>query len=287
MPDRVITELVRIAVDAAIVLDGACWSPAGASRETAVVIAPGTGGEFCQPPMATLGPLLAAEGWRVLALNRRDHGGHFGFHRFRDAALDHRYAVEFLAGRGAARVVLGGHSYGTLTAPAYVAETDDPRVAALLLLAPLGDLRAASARIVGGAARYDAIVADCRRHIADGRGDDAFVIPPMVPGGLPLVHSYAVFMDKRGPAAKTVGPELIARVGDRPLLGIRDPADLYPATQPPAQAQLQAANPRLDYVLLPDRRGGAMMPEAHAFPGRETEVASIVVDWLARHRLDR
>jgi pimeloyl-ACP methyl ester carboxylesterase len=287
VPDRVTTELVRIAVDAAIVLDGACWSPAGAARKTAIVIAPGTGGEFCHPPMATLGPLLAAEGWRVLALNRRDHGGHFGFHRFRDAALDHRYAVDFLAGRGAARVVLGGHSYGTLAAPAYVAETDDARVAALLLLAPLGDLRAASTAIVGGTARYDAIVAECRRRIADGDGDAAFVIPPMVPGGMPLVHSHAVFMDKRGPAARTVGPELIARAGTRPLLGIRDPADLYPATLPPAQERLQAANPRLDYVLLPDRRGGRMDAEAHAFAGREAEVVATIAGWLARHGLDR
>ena len=287
MAGKAITELVRVAVDAHIALDGAYWAPAGAARETAIVLAPGTGAEFCQPPMGTLGPLLAAEGWRVLALNRRDHGAQFGFHRFHDAAMDHRHAVEFLAGHGAKRVVLGGHSYGTLTAPAYVAETDDARVAALLLLAPLGDLRAASAKIVGGRPRYDAVVADCRKRIAAGGGDDAFVIPPMAPGGLPLVHSYSVFMDKRGPAAKTVGPELIARLGKRPVLGIRDPADLYPATLPPAQEQLQAANGRLEYVLLPDRRGGRMDQEAHYFPGRETELLTLVAGWLARHKLDR
>lgn len=250
----VVTELLRLPAGPRRTLDGVAWRPAGAARRTAIALFPGTGAEFCHPPAAWLGPRLAAAGWPVLSLNRRDHGAQFGFHRFRDSAMDHGVAVDWLAAQGAERVVLGGHSYGTLTVPCYVAETGDARVAALLLLAPLGDLRAASVRIVGGEADYARIVADCRARCAEGRGDEAFLIPPMAPGTLPLMHSHAVFLDKRGPEAATIGPALIARTGDRPILGIRDPADLFPATLPPAQAELTAANARLDYVLLPDRR---------------------------------
>lgn len=287
MPAAVTTALLRVPASDRIVLDGACWMPVGPARTTGIALFAGTGGAFCDPPMAWLGPMLAAEGYPVLSLNRRDHGAFYGFHRFRDSAMDHRLAADLLAGRGARRIVMGGHSYGTLTAPFYVAETDDPRVAGLLLLAPLGDLRAASVTICGGRARYDAIVAECRAGVAQGRGDEAFLIPPMVPGGMPLVHTRAVFLDKRGPEAATVGAALLARTGARPVLGLRDPADLYPATLPPAQEQLQAANAGLDYVLLPDRRNGKMDPEAHYFPGREAEVLAATLDWLQRNGFDR
>jgi pimeloyl-ACP methyl ester carboxylesterase len=286
MSAPVATELLRLAATGRIALDGACWSPAGRARDTAIALFPGTAADFCHPPMGEVGPLLAAAGYRVLSLNRRDHGMQYGFYRFHESCMDQRLAVDWLTARGATRVVMAGHSYGTLTVPGYLGETGDARVPAALLFAPLGDLRAASVTIVGGRTRYDAIVAECRARVADGRGDEAFLIPPMVPDALPLVHTHAVFLDKRGPEAQTAGAALIARTGDRPLLGIRDPADPYPATLPPAREQLEAANPRLDYVLLDDIRDGRMDADAHYFTGRAGEVTRIVLDWLAAHGLD-
>lgn len=56
--------------------------------------------------------------------------------------------------------------------------------------------------------------------------------------------------------------------------------------RPPAQAELEAANPKLDYRLLDDIRDGATDPAAHGFAGREDEVVAITLDWLARNGLD-
>jgi hypothetical protein len=62
------------------------------------------------------------------------------------------------------------------------------------------------------------------------------------------------------------------KVQGRPVLAIRDPADPFLATIPPAQQQLQEANENLEYILLPDIRGGKMDTAAHQFRGREEEV---------------
>lgn len=281
MTARTITELISLDAGGGIALDGVLWTPESGGSETAIALFPGTGAEFYNSLFAHLGPRLAAAGYPTLAINRRDHGVNFGFQTLADGAADQGRAVDFLAARGADRVVLGGHSYGTVTVPWYVAETDDARVPAMLLYAPLGDLRPASVTICGGLEAYDRAVATAREMVAAGRGKEAFLIPPMVPGGMPLLHTYEVFLDKRAPDSKAVPVDILPRIGARPMLAIRDPADPYPATLPPAQAQLEAANPALDYVLLDDLHAGATTPDAHYYRGREDEVVGITIDWLA------
>ena len=277
---RVRTELLAIDAGGGIILNGAAWLPEAGAGDVGIALFPGTGAEFYQPWFDFAGPLLAAAGYPTVALNRRDHGAFFGYHKMAPAAIDHRHAVDFLWAAGARRVVLAGHSYGTLTAPLYVRNTNDARVAALILYAPLGDMRAATVAIVGGQANYDRMVAEAEAAVAAGRGGDAFLIPPMVPGATPIVHSYAVFLDKRGPDSEAVGFELIRHMGRRPLLGVRDPADPFPATKPPARERLEAANPNLTYVLLDDIPRTTIDDTIHRFAGREQEVLDLTLDWL-------
>ncbi len=278
---QVRTELIAIDAGDGIVLNGAAWLPDAGAGDVGIALFPGTGAEFYQSWIGYAGPRLAAAGYPTIALNRRDHGAMFGFHTMRPSAMDHRHAVDFLAQRGARRVVLAGHSYGTLTVPLYVRISDDARVAGLILYAPLGDMRTASARILGGQEAYDRLVAEAEARLAEGQGDAAFLFAPMVPGQNPICHTYEVFLDKRGPASEAVGHELIRHVGDRPLLGVRDPADPYPATQPPAQEQLQAANANLTYVLLDSIPRDRIDDTIHLFSGREPEVLDITLGWLA------
>ena len=155
----------------------------------------------------------------------------------------------------------------------------------MLLYAPLGDLRPASITICGGQDEYDRIVTTSREMVAAGRGAEAFLIPPMVAGGMPLLHTHEVFLDKRGPESKAVPIDMLGRVGARKMLGVRDPADPYPATLPPAQELLEAANPNLEYLLLDDIRDGATTPDAHYYRGREGEVLDATLRWLDRNGL--
>jgi pimeloyl-ACP methyl ester carboxylesterase len=282
--DGVATELVRLAAADGLPLDGALYTPDGwATSRTAIALFHGTGGEFHNSLFNALGRGLAARGWPVVALNRRDHGAYFGFVTLADGAMDQKVAVDYLAGMGAENVILGGHSYGTVTVPWYVAETNDARVKGMLLLAALGDMRPASVSICGGQEPYDAYLAEAREAVTAGRGDEAFVIPPMVPGYLPMVHTYKVFIDKRGPDSACDAPEILTRTGDRPALALRHQRDPFPATLPPARERLEAANPHLEYVLVEESGDGPMVPEAHFFGGREADVLDLTTDWLTRH----
>lgn len=273
-------EIVSVRTDDGLRLTGALWTPEENTSQTAIALFPGTGGEFYDPLFVALGQQLAAAGYTTLAMNRRDHGGNFGFYPLHDSAMDLRLGIDLLMDRGAKQVVLGGHSYGTVTAPYYIAETNDARVPGLLLLAILGDMRRGSMLILGNEERYNAVVDEAREMVAAGKGGEAFIIPPMVPGYMPMVHTYDIFLDKRGPDARVAPIELIQQVGDRPILGIRDPGDPFPATLPPAQEMLEAANPNLTYILLDDIREGAMTPTAHGFEDRESEISALIRHWM-------
>lgn len=276
-------EIISKETDDGLRLTGALWTPTGEVAQTAVALFPGTGGEFYDPLFVAIGQRLAASGLMTLAMNRRDHGQNFGFYPLHDSAMDLKLGIDLLMDRGAKQVILGGHSYGTVTAPYYIAETDDPRVPGLLLLAVLGDMRHGSVLILGNEERYNAVVATAKDMVVAGKGGDAFIIPPMVPGYLPMVHTYEVFLDKRGPDARVAPIELIQQLGDRPILGIRDPGDPFPATLPPAQEMLEAANANLTYVLLDDKRSGVMEATAHSFEDREGEVSALILDWMRSH----
>ena len=277
------TELITLETDDGIPLSGALWTPSYSAAQTAIAMFSGTGAEYYQPLFIWLGEQLAAAGFTTISLNRRDHGQYFGLHRLHDAAMDQRFAVDLLTERGAAQVLLAGHSYGTVTVPYYVAETDDHRVAGLILLAALGDMRRGSMLILGSQEHYEAVVVEAEAAVAAGRGDETFLIPPMVAGYPPMVHSYSVFLDKRGPNSRAVPIDLVQQVGARPLFAIRDPADPFPATLPPAQEMLEAANPNLTYRLLDDKPKDQVSPNAHYFDDRENEVFGLLMEWMQQH----
>jgi pimeloyl-ACP methyl ester carboxylesterase len=273
-------EFVHVQTDDGITLSGAMWLPASERRSTAIVVTAGTGSEFYD--LAKWGDLFAGAGYPTVILNRREHGTRFGYEPFETSALDLRYAVDLAAKSGAQRVVLVGHSYGTVVAPYYLSAAHDKRVSAAILLAAVADMRAATVRILGRDA-YDEAVKVARDMVARRRGDETYVMPGG-PTGQPALMSYAVFLNKRGPDSKAAAAELL-ETADIPILAIRDPADPFPGTLPPAQQQLEAATRRLEYVLLPDTRAGKMDPRAHGFVDREREVFDLMMRWLARHGL--
>ena len=273
-------ELVRMRTDDNVTLHGVVWTSPGQAR-TGIVLAQGTGGEFYSDMLVWLGNELSEAGYWVVSLNRRDHGTSFGYQTVEAAAMDHRYAIDLAASRGVENVVTAGPSFGTVT----VRATDDRRVKAMILLAPVGDYRVGTRAAVGGPEKYDEMVAEARQGVSEGRGSDSFWIPPMPGGRRPAASSYESFLDKRGPDSGAVPAEILKEVSDRPILAIRDPADPLPGTLPPAQELLESANSNLEYILLPDTRNGEMARESHTFIGREDEVMGIILDWLAKQGL--
>jgi pimeloyl-ACP methyl ester carboxylesterase len=279
------SEFVKLKTDDGITLHGALWTPASGRARVGVVIAPGGGSEFYNDLLVWLGENFARSGYIALSMNRRDHGPEQWYHDFEPSAMDHKYMIDFLASRGAQAVIIAGHSYGTVTAPYYVTASDDPRVKAIILYGPHGYKRDGLTRAFGSQAEYDQVVAKAKEMVAVGRGKETFLLPPILQGGRPRPSSYETFLNRGGPDTKAVPVEIIGKAQGRPILAIRDPADPYLATIPPAQQRLQEANKNLEYVLLPDVRGGKMDTAAHQFRGREEEVLRITLEWLKKHKL--
>jgi pimeloyl-ACP methyl ester carboxylesterase len=280
------SEFVTLKTEDEITLHGALWTPASSKARIGIVIAPGGGAEFYNDWLVWLGQHFARSGYIALSMNRRDHGQEQWYHNFEPSAMDHKYMINFLASRGAEVVILVGHSYGTVTAAYYVMASDDPRVKAIILYGPHGYKRDGLTRSFGSQTEYEQAVAKAKEMVAGGLGKDTFLLPPILPGGQPRPSSYETFLNKGGPDTKAVPVEIIRKVQGRPILAIRDPADPFPATMPPAQQQLQEANKNLEYVLLPDIRGGKMDTVAHQFRGREEEVLRITLKWLKKNQLN-
>ena len=279
------SEFVTLKTSDGITLGGALWTPASGKARVGIIIAPGADSEFYSDWLVWLGENFARSGYIALSMNRRDHGPGQWFHNFETSAMDHKYMTDFLAARGAQALILVGHSYGTLTAPYYVVASDDPRVKALILYGPHGYKRDGLSRSFASQAEYDLAVVKAKEMLAAGLGKNTFLLPPILPGGPPRPSSYEAFLNRAGPDSKAVPVEIIRKVQDRPILAIRDPADPYRATTPPAQQQLQEANKNLEYVLLPDVKAGKMDAAAHQFRGREEEVLRITLEWLKKHKL--
>ncbi|HET7696558.1 MAG TPA: alpha/beta fold hydrolase [Vicinamibacterales bacterium] len=279
------SEFVTLKTGDGVTLHGALWTPARGKSRVGIVIAAGADSEFYSDWLVWLGEHFARSGYIALSMNRRDHGPQQWFHQFEPSAMDHKYMVDLLAARGVQAVVLAGHSYGTVTAPYYAMASDDPRVKALVLYGPHGYKRDGLTRSFGSQAEYEQTVARARDMVAAGRGRETFLLPPILPGGPPRPSSYETFLNRGGPDTSAVPIEIIRKVQGRPILAIRDPADPYRATVPPAQQQLLEANKNLEYVLLPDIRNGKMDGAAHQFQGREDEVLRITLAWLGKQRL--
>ena len=285
MQTNITSEFVKLNTRDGITLHGALWTPASGKAAVGIVIAPGADSEFYSDWLVWLGENFARSGYVALSMNRRDHGREQWFHNFEPSAMDHKYMIDSLAARGAQAVILVGQSYGTVTAPYYVVASDDPRVKAIILYGAHGYKRDGVSRAFRSLDEYDQAVAKAREMVAAGRGKETFLLPPIVPGGEPRPSSYETFLNRGGPDTKAVPVEIISKVQGRPILAVRDPADPYRATIPPAQKQLQEANRNLEYVLLPDIRDGKMDPAAHQFRGREEEVFRVTVEWLRKHKL--
>jgi pimeloyl-ACP methyl ester carboxylesterase len=282
---NITSEFVTLKTSDGITLHGALWTPVGSKARVGIVLAPGAGSEFYDDLLVRLGENFARSGYMVLSMNRRDHAQEQWYHKFELSAMDHKYMVDFLEARGAQAIVLAGHSYGTLTAPYYVAASDDARVKAILLYGPHGYKRDGLARSFSSKAEYDRTVSKANEMVAAGRGTETFLLPPIRPGGRPRPSTYETFLNRAGPDTRAVPVEIIRQVQRPPILAVRDPADPYLATVPPAQQQLQEANVNLEYVLLPDIKNGQMDASAHQFRGREEEVLRITSMWLRKHNL--
>ncbi|MCB2107185.1 MAG: alpha/beta hydrolase [Rhodobacteraceae bacterium] len=168
-------------------------------------------------PARFVADALALKGYGNLSLETRLSTS-YPFSRFDETVTDIKAAVDALAGRGAARIVLAGHGLGSLEAARYLVETGDPRVRGLIHFAPSQDLADAWRAEVGDEKYWQTVDSASR---AVNEGDRTFV---NLGGG--LIFTPPTFLDWYGPTAKTSLTANLASI-DQPMLliaGEDDPA---------------------------------------------------------------
>ncbi len=275
-PEPYRTELVYLPAADGSVLEGAWYTPREQPQSVAVLTLHGTGGNFYSGPAGFLGPGLAARGYPVLALNRRDHDAGFAQSTFEGGLADVGAGVDFLAAQGYDRVVLAGHSLGTTFASAYVPQTNDARIVGLVLSGTLADLPARTQEFIPPD-DYAATESWAEQAVAAGRGRELRLIPYYTGGQ--LLTSARAFLSYRVAGSLAVPREQVQDVA-LPLLIVHDSNDLVARREFSEEVAASALlAPTVTQVELRDPT--PRDPNAgHSHVGLETETITTIGAWL-------
>jgi alpha-beta hydrolase superfamily lysophospholipase len=261
--------LVRLATPDGKETTGALHWPAGRPPRAGAVVVHGYGGNFYSGVPATLASGLADRGFAALAVNLRDHDRGPKTTLFEEGRWDVLAAVDALGRRGAAPIVLVGHSLGTNTVLHAAAESRDPRIGAVVLVAAPGNAFEWNVRLFGRE-RAAAVLEDAQRLQAAGRGRELMLVD-LGPLGRAL-YSADHLVSLRGPATRS-DPYRNLGVIAVPVLVVHAGADrlVDPGVAPRLRAAATAA-PRADAVEIP----GA----DHGFAQHADALADTVARWL-------
>ncbi|HEV8310520.1 MAG TPA: alpha/beta fold hydrolase [Methylomirabilota bacterium] len=268
-PAPVTTELLRLRTPDGRETAGLVYTPAGRAPRGGVALVHGYGSNFYSGAPGHLARSLAERGFTTLTANMRDHDGGPKTTLFEESRWDIQAAVDELARRAPAPLALAGHSLGTNSVLFYVADTQDARLRAVVLLAGPGNAFEWNVRQLGRE-RARQTLEEAERLQREGRGKELMLID-LGPLGKAL-YSADHLVSLRGPRTKSDPYRNIARV-TRPVLLVYAGDDRL--VDPEVGRRLKAAavnTPRADLVEVP----GA----DHGFSRHQAEVATVVERWL-------
>ena len=186
-----ILELVRVETADGVVLDGALWRPqrAGKLPVDAFLLVHGTGSNFYAPGvLETYAGQALAGGIAVLRINTRGHDGlcsnparsgsvkgGAAYERISDCVQDVGAWVDWLVGHGFARIVLVGHSMGSVKAIYAQAYAPHSAVRAIVGISPP---RFSHERLLSGPCgeTFAAEFARASDLVSDGQGETLLAV---------------------------------------------------------------------------------------------------------------
>jgi len=280
---RVAMRLVDTVADDDRPLSGALYTPVeGENKQApAFVLLHGWTGDIFSSSPRWLGVKLAQEGYTALAIQNRTSGTrNQESNIFEDVTRDIKAWIDYLKMLGYSSVILEGHSFGSIRMSYYMSEAKDPRVRAIVHLAPTRDAPGWLREGLGTEA-YDRAVAEAEQAIADGKGATHVIHirmhmpPPAAPGQVPFefVQYSDSFLSTWGPKANTIHTEKIGQVGV-PSLFLAGSKDVF-VDENFMQELVAVAHSGADYVWYGGTDGAN-----HGFTGYEDRVAKDIVDWL-------
>lgn len=269
-------------------LSGALYTPVqgGNKQAPAFLLLHGWTGDIFAGSPRWLGVKLAQEGYTTLAMQNRTSGTRNQAQNiFEDVTHDIKAWIDYLEKLGYSSVILEGHSFGSIRMSYYMSMTKDPRVRAIVHLAPTRDAPGWLREALGGEA-YDRAVAEAEQAVAAGKGSthvihiSTHMPPPAAPGRVPFEFiQYAdSFLSTWGPKASTVHTEKIGKIGV-PSFFLAGSKDVF-VDEEFMQELAKVASSGADYVWY----GGAEGAN-HGFNGYEDRVTKDIVNWLQKKGL--
>jgi pimeloyl-ACP methyl ester carboxylesterase len=216
-------------------------------------------------------------------LRNRDHL--FATSRFEDCIFDLEAGISRLRDEGCDRTVLIGHCLGCTEVAFYLAQTQDPAVAAVVLMGAHLDLRGDTWRFFGATnpddpkGAYERMLSQCRQWIAEGKGEQLAVFPQGAPDprlNLPIkwtAQSAASFVSYRSPESACNASAWIGHV-KVPILFAA-----HPIANTGARPEFSEELCRL--AKLSPKAEVRMVPGAdHFYKDVEQATVTIVASWL-------
>lgn len=263
------TEFTRLTTADGLETAGLVISPVGKPPRGGVVMVHGYGSNFYSFKTGHLARALAARGFAAIAINMRDHDLGPKTTLFEENRWDEQAAVDELARRGIAPLAIIGESLGTNRVLFYVAETQDPRVRAVALLAGPGNAFEWNVRTFGRE-RATQVLEGAQRLQREGRGKELMLVD-LGPLGKAL-YSADHLVSLRGPQTQSDPYRNIAQL-TIPILLVYGTADRLVDLE--VGRRLKAAARRAPRVDLTEIAGAD-----HGFTQHEGELAAIVEKWL-------
>lgn len=273
----------------------------GGPRDAAVVFVHGLGSNGFIPFTDALAETLPEAGIGLLRGNLRDpellridespetfevSKGGGAFHRFEVSVEDLRAWISEAERRGYGRMVLFGHSLGSLKSVHYLYRTRDPRVSGLIL-ASTADLVAINESRYTPEER-DRFLEVARKLMREGRGQD--IMPPECTMGLmrqPV--SAESYLDRFGDPPAWDVMDLYDRGSDHAFVALRAArvpilalfgtvAEVVPTNR------LDAVFQRLEREArdAPSFESRVLEGANHFYSGRGEEVAAVTLNWLRK-----
>ena len=100
----------------------------------------GSGANFAELPLRAIARALSPKGYAAMAISTRQHDEHVNTDNFFAVRQDIEAAVATAKALGYRRIVLEGHSLGTVQIEYYAATSWDPALKAVILTGPFGKL---------------------------------------------------------------------------------------------------------------------------------------------------
>jgi len=268
-PSGISTEFIRLTTADGVETSGLIYAPTGRVPRAGVVLVHGYASNFYSGVTGHLSRGLAERGFMTIAVNMRDHDGGPKTTLFEENRWDEQAAVDELARRGVASLAMVGSSLGTNRVLFYVAETQDPRIKSVVLLAGPGNAFDWNARRLGRESATRTLQ-EAQRLQAAGRGRELMLVD-LGPLGKAL-YSADHLVSLRGPQTKSDPFKNIAQV-TTPVLLVYATADRLVELEVGRQLKTAATRARRgDLVEI----AGA----DHNFSKHRDELASVVERWL-------